>query len=300
VPPKSKPKSFFTPETTAAQSTRTNAVEALVLQTPQQVQSVPRDLRVDRLRPNPFQARRSFDGIEELVAAIQAQGFISRLRVRPDPTDPQYFQLAYGERRWRAATEAGLVTVPCDVAAYADDQMLEFGLIENIQRQDLNPVEEGICFRQLIDQGRYSIRSLAERLGKDKGYVEGRLALVKAPEDVQQLVVQRPDTIDAARHIAKVETAAERASLIADVLGGQITSRTVRERVRTQTIPSAEQTTTEGGRTIRREIAQIEQILSRWANVTVDNPVHQTTVGEAVARLIIRLEELLKQLRGVS
>ncbi len=295
MPPKRKATSFFTPETTASQPARTTAVAAFELQAAQTAQSIPRDLRVDRIRPNPFQARRTFEGIEELVAAIQAQGFISRLRVRPDPADPQYFQLAYGERRWRAAQAVGLVTVPCDVAAYADDQMLEFGLIENIQRQDLNPVEEGICFRQLIDQGRYSIRSLAERLGKDKGYVEGRLALVRAPDDVQQLVVQRPDTIDAARQIAKVESPAERAPLIAGVMEGQITSRDVRERVRTRAAASAEQTTADEVRAIEREVTQIERVLDRWAGVAMRDATNQAAVGAAVARLITRLEVLLKQ-----
>ena len=294
MPAKGKGKSFFTSETTAAQTARTTAVEELEQTVARAQQSVPRDIRVDRLRPNPFQARRTFEGIEELVAAIQTQGFISRLRVRPDPADPQHFQLAYGERRWRAAQQAGLTVVPCDVAAYADEQMLEFGLIENIQRQDLNPVEEGSYFRELIDQGRYSIRSLAERIGKDKGYVEGRLALMKAPEDVQQLVVQRPDSIDAARQIAKLDSAEERAALISGVIEGQITSRDVREQVRARALAPTE-TVVEGvERAIAREVAQIERMLDRWARLAQE-PAHQAAVGAAVSRLITRLEELLKQ-----
>lgn len=294
MPAKGKAKSFFTTETTAAQTARTTAVEELEQTVARTQQSVPRDIRVDRIRPNPFQARRTFEGIEDLVTAIQTQGFISRLRVRPDPADPQYFQLAYGERRWRAAQQAGLTVVPCDVAAYADEQMLEFGLIENIQRQDLNPVEEGSYFRELIDQGRYSIRSLAERIGKDKGYVEGRLALIKAPEDVQQLVVQRPDSIDAARQIAKLDSAEERAALISGVIEGQVSSRDVRERVRTRTLAPTE-TVVEGvGRAIEREVAQIERMLDRWGRLAQE-PAHQAAVGAAVSRLITRLEELLKQ-----
>jgi ParB family chromosome partitioning protein len=291
VPPKAKGKSFFTPETTAAQTARATAVEEFDLKAAQTLQSVPRDIRVDRIRPNPFQARRTFAGIDELVAAIQVQGFISRLRVRPDPTDPQHYQLAYGERRWRAAQQAGLATVPCDVAAYADEQMLEFGLIENIQRQDLNPVEEGSYFRELIGQGRYSIRSLAERIGKDKGYVEGRLALMKAPEDVQELVSQRPDSIDAARQIAKLGSADERASLIAGVMGGEMTSRDVRERVRAradapQPSPVA--------RTVQRDLTQLDQILDRWEGLLRSDDAAREPVQRGVAQLIARLEALLQ------
>jgi len=294
VPAKGKGKSFFTAETTAAQTARTTAVEELEQTVARAQQSAPRDIRVDRIRPNLFQARRTFEGIEELVAAIQAQGFISRLRVRPDPADPQYLQLAYGERRWRAAQQAGLAVVPCDVATYSDDQMLEFGLIENIQRQDLNLVEEGSYFRELIDQGRYSIRSLAERIGKDKGYVEGRLALIKAPEDVQELVVQRPDSIDAARQIAKLDSPEERAALINGVIEGQITSRDVREQVRARALAPTE--TVVGGveRAIAREVTQIERMLDRWGRLAQE-PAHQAAVGAAVSRLITRLEELVKQ-----
>lgn len=293
MPPKSKGKNFFTPETTAAQPSRTTAVESFEIQAAATMQSVPRDIRVDRIRPNPFQARRTFEGIEELVAAIQTQGFISRLRVRPDPTDPQFFQLAYGERRWRAAQGAGLVVVPCDVAAYADEQMLEFGLIENIQRQDLNPVEEGRYFRELIDQGRYSIRSLADRIGKDKGYVEGRLALIKAPDDVQQLVAQRPDTIDAARQIARLDSPEERAALITGVAEGQMSSRDVRDRVRSRAASPRD----ERRLAVERELAQIERILDRWAQVSAEDAAQQEHVSAAVGRLIARLEALLEPRR---
>jgi ParB family chromosome partitioning protein len=290
VPPKAKGKSFFTPETTAAQPARATAVEEFELKAAQSAQSVPRDIRVDRIRPNPFQARRTFTGIEELVAAIHTQGFISRLRVRPDPTDPQYYQLAYGERRWRAAQQAGLALVPCDVAAYADEQMLEFGLIENIQRQDLNPVEEGAYFRDLIDQKRYSIRSLAERIGKDKGYVEGRLALIKAPDDVQQLVTQRPDSIDAARQIAKLNSVEDRAELISGVLGGEITSRDVRERVRAQGTDAA---TPAASRAVQRDLARLEQILDHWQSLLISDEAAREPTHRGVAQLIARLERIL-------
>src|SRR5690242_10792844 len=85
------------------------------------------NLPVERIRPNPFPARQPFAGLDELSSAIRTQGFISRLRVRPDPNSPGegYFQLVYGERRLRAAILAGLAAVPCDVADYSDQEMLE-------------------------------------------------------------------------------------------------------------------------------------------------------------------------------
>ncbi|MBN9393151.1 MAG: ParB/RepB/Spo0J family partition protein [Chloroflexi bacterium] len=192
------------------------------------------NLPVERIRPNPFQARQRFDALDELSRAIQTQGFISRLRVRPDPNAPGqgYFQLVYGERRLRAAILAGLTMLPCDVADYSDKEMLEIGLAENIQRQDLNPLEEAIVFQRLTRTGEYTIRELASRIGKNKDYVDGRLALLRAPQDVQDLVMKRPDTVTVARRIASLGSPGERRPLIEAVLEGTLNKEAVREIIR--------------------------------------------------------------------
>ena len=116
-----------------------------------------------------------------------------------DPARPGFFQLVYGERWLRAAILAGLATVPCEIAEHTDAEMFEIGLAENIQRRDLLPLEEGAAFRLALDQRGYSIRSLAERIGKDKSYIQDRLAALGAPADVQQMVEARPDTLRAAK-----------------------------------------------------------------------------------------------------
>ena len=190
------------------------------------------DLPVERILPNPFQVRQQFTNLEELSAAIQAQGFITRLRVRPDPDQSGYFQLAYGERRLRAARLAGLTVVPCEVADHTDDELLEIGLTENIQRRELEPLDEARAFRLFIEQRNYSIRRLAERIGKDKSYVEDRLALLRTPDDVQRMIEQRPDALRIAREIAKLPTAEERRPLIEGVMAGQVNTEDVRSIVR--------------------------------------------------------------------
>ena len=119
------------------ETARRGDLEALMVQRP----SVPREIGVERIEPNPFQARRSFNGIDELAATIKAHGFTSRLRVRPHPSRPNYFQLVYGERRLKAAKAAGLTEVPCEVADHTDSDLIEVGLAENIQRHDLDPLE---------------------------------------------------------------------------------------------------------------------------------------------------------------
>lgn len=195
------------------------------------------DIPVERIRPNPFQARRDFSDIGDLAQAIQAHGFTTRLRVRPDPAEPGFFQLVFGERRLRAAILAGMTAVPCEIADHTDEDLIEIGLAENIQRRDLTPLEEAQAFATLIAERGYSVRRLAERLGKDKGYVEDRLALLKAPAEVQQMVARRPDALRAAREIAKLDSPSARAALIAGVLAGDLSTQEVRALVREATPP---------------------------------------------------------------
>lgn len=246
-----KPKSFLAGRATRPASASDEDFEAAIglnrLESPTNSPSIQsRNIPIERIRPNPFQARRNFDGLEELAEVIRQQGFVSRLRVRPDPTAEDYFQLVYGERRLRAAQMAGLSELPCDLVTYSDRQMIEIGLAENIQRQDLNPLEEARAFQQFMLEFDYSIRGLAERLGKHKDYVDGRLALLRAPSDVQELVAQRPDTVTVARRIARLENEAERRPLIEAVLNGTLNKEDVRNIVQERApVPNVEDATQE-------------------------------------------------------
>ena len=194
--------------------------------------SVPMDIAIDNIRPNPFQARTTFPNLNELAESMRIHGFTSRLLVRRDPVQPQFFQLVYGERRLRAAKAAGLTVLPCDVAEYDDVDLREIGLIENIQRQDLDPLEEARAFRTMLDENGYTIRSLAERIGKDKGYIQNRIKLLETPSDVQRMVEVRPDTVRVAREIAKLPSAAAREPLIAGVIAGEVNAQAVTNIVR--------------------------------------------------------------------
>ncbi len=181
------------------------------------------DLAVERIDPNPFQARKAFVDIDDLEQSIRSHGFTSRLRVRPHPTIEGRFQLVYGERRLRAAIAAGLTQIPVEVAAHRDDEMIEIGLVENIQRADLQPLEEAAALKALMDRTGYSIRQLAERIGKSPGYVQGRLEVLRAPVDVREMVVERPDTLQAARVLARLPDAAARREIIAGLRDGSLT-----------------------------------------------------------------------------
>ncbi len=243
----SKPKSFMAGRATTPSSASDDDFEQVLGRLPaesgRRVNSA--DIPEGRLRPNPFQARREFEGLDELAGVIRAHGFTSRLRVRPDPHDEGYFQLVYGERRLRAARLAGLALLPCDVSDYSDRELLEIGLAENIQRRDLTPLEEAEAFRRFISLGDYTVRSLAERLGKNKDYVQGRLDLLKAPDEVRQLVAQRPDAVTAARRIARVESPTVRQQLVEAIRDGRLSKEQVRNYVREHAAgsrPPAEET----------------------------------------------------------
>ncbi len=278
-----KRKGFYdeTPVDSGLDLLRERNVETLLQPLIEPHRTTQRDLRIDRIRPNPFQARRTFD-VAELAQVISVQGFISRLRVRPDPHDPGYFQLVFGERRLRAARDAGLVEVPCEIAEHTDAEMIEIGLAENIQREDLDPLEEAEAFQIFLDQRGYSIRSLAERIAKDKGYIENRLALLRAPGDVQHMVAARPDTIRAAREIAKLPAADARRPLIDGLITGKLNLTTVSSIVREAAAVPATAAKVVAARvagrpepgtqppTQRREPVGVEHELARDARVLAD------------------------------
>ncbi len=194
--------------------------------------SIAQDIPIERIRTNPFQARAKFKDIEALADSMRMHGFTSRLRVRRDPAQPQFFQLVYGERRLRAAQVAGIKFVPCDVAEYSDQQIREIGLTENLQRSDLEPLEEARAFRVAIDAGGYSIRTLAAQIGKSKGYVQGRLDLLRTPDDVQHMVNEHPETFTAGLLIGQLPSAELRQPLIESVLKGDLDKESVRSIVR--------------------------------------------------------------------
>jgi len=206
------------------------------------------DLPLDVIVPNPFQARKTFDPdrLQDLANAMKEHGIISRIRVRKaaaESSDEERYELVYGERRWRAAKLAGLTHYPVEIAPYSDDEMVEIGLLENVQREDLTPLEEAETYQRLLDQvdeqgqARYSIRKLAERIGKDKSYIEMRLAVLRTPEDVQRLVEERPETpLRTAYEIGKVADPEIRETILTDVREGKLQKvEQVKARVREAT-----------------------------------------------------------------
>ncbi len=147
-----------------------------------------RTLPIDKLQPGPFQPRTSFhpDSLAELIDSIRSQGILQPLLARPDPNTSNMFQIIAGERRWRAAQQAGLHEVPVLIRDLTDMDAMAASLVENLQRQDLNPIEEGEGFRRLIDEFGLTQEQLGTAVGKSRSHVANAMRLLNLPPSVRQ------------------------------------------------------------------------------------------------------------------
>ena len=145
------------------------------------------EVDIDRIAPSPFQPRRTFDDakLQELATSIRHQGIIQPLVVRPKG---EHFELIAGERRWRAALKAGLSKVPIVVREASDHDALQLALIENLQREDLNPIEEANGYRRLQEEFHWSQEEVAEKVGKSRPAIANAMRLLSLPSEVQQEV----------------------------------------------------------------------------------------------------------------
>ncbi len=186
---------------------------------------------LDRIESNPEQPRLAFDEttLEELAASIREHGVLQPILVRP--IGENHFQLIAGERRWRASKIAGMASIPALVEDIDDDTALEISIIENLQREDISPLDEAAMYDRMIKDHGYSIRRLADKLGKDKGYLENRLRLADAPPEVRELVSLRKDTLSHAYELMKVSDPRKRKKLADQVARNELSLVKLRERI---------------------------------------------------------------------
>jgi ParB family chromosome partitioning protein len=174
-------------------------------------------LPLEFIIPNRSNPRRTFNDeqLEELTNSIREKGVMSPLLVRPTD-DPNIFELIAGERRWRASQKAGLHDVPVIVRDVDDKEALELAIIENVQRADLNPLEEAMGYGQLIEQFEYTQQDLAQVIGKSRSHVANTLRLLKLPEDVRSMVSSGTLTAGHARTLITVDDPTALAQEIVD------------------------------------------------------------------------------------
>ncbi len=163
------------------------------------------EVDVNCIEPNTFQPRTHFDEVklEELAQSIRVNGVIQPLLVRRIGADR--YELIAGERRWRAAQRASLQQVPVIIRVIPDDKMLELALIENIQRQELNAIEEALAYKRLIETLNLTQEMVAQRVGRDRTYITNYLRLLRLPDSLQQLVEQEKLSMGHARALLGIE-----------------------------------------------------------------------------------------------
>lgn len=162
------------------------------------------ELDLDLIEPNADQPRRSFnnENLDDLAQSIKANGIVQPIIVRRKGSK---FQLVAGERRWRAAQKAGLQKIPAIIKVIADDKLLELALIENIQRQELNAIEEAKAYKNLIDTVGLTQEMIAERVGKNRTVITTFLRLLRLPDDIQKMLEEEKITAGHARALLMTE-----------------------------------------------------------------------------------------------
>ena len=202
-----------------------------------------RRVPIEQLEPNPEQPRKRFEqgDLDDLAASIKEKGVIQPLIVRV--LDNGRYQIVAGERRWRASQMANLHEVPVVIRDFSDSEVLEVAIIENIQRADLNPMEEALGYRQLMDRFGHTQEKMAEALGKSRSHIANLLRLLNLPDDVIELVRVGALSSGHARALVTVDNASELAKLI------------VRDGLSVRATEALVKSTAEGGPKTAREKA---------------------------------------------
>ncbi len=197
---------------------------------------------VDQIEPNPFQPRSHFDENElrELAGSIQEHGIIQPLTIRK--IGHHKYQLISGERRLMASKIAGLSQVPVYVRLANDEQMLEMALVENIQREDLNPLEIAISFQRLLEECRIKQEDLSQKVGKDRSTISNYIRLLKLPGEIQVAVRDNLITMGHARAIINVPDEQSQLLILKKILERKSSVREVEEMVRNMGKPKTPET----------------------------------------------------------
>jgi ParB family chromosome partitioning protein len=216
--------SALIPETTAAPAAQT---------------ARPHELDIDLLTPNPFQPRTVMDEekIEELARSIRSNGIIQPIVVRKTAAG---YEIVAGERRWRASQRAGLLKVPVVVRDIPDERLLAAALIENLQREDLNPMEEAHAFRRLADEFHLTQDQIADAVGKDRSSVANTMRLLKLPHEMRENVAAGTLAMGHARALLALPDEASQLRIGREVVAKQLSARETELLVKKSTAPAAE------------------------------------------------------------
>src|SRR6185295_10384132 len=196
------------------------------------------ELDIDQLEPTDTQPRKVFNEnkLDELAQSIKANGIIQPIVAR---RRGERFQIIAGERRWRAAQMAGLHKVPCIIKDIADENVLEISLIENIQREDLNPIEEANAYKNLLERLNITQEEIARRVGKDRTSVTNALRLLRLPIEVQKLVEEDKLSMGHARALLSLDSVETQKLLALEIISKTLSVRETERLVKEQDVENS-------------------------------------------------------------
>lgn len=262
------------------------------------------EIRVEDIKPNPNQPRHSFDeeSLGELAASIKELGVVQPLSLR-DLGDGSY-QIIAGERRWRAARQAGLFSVPAYIRSASDSEMTEMALIENIQREDLNAIEVALAFRNLIDTYNLTQERLSERLGKKRATIANHLRLLRLPAEIQLGLRDHKIDMGHAKALLSVEDPKRQLNLYNRILREGLSVRKVEELVRTLE-DAAPKVPVQKGNARSYDFKDIQELLSKklGRNVKITQKADgkgNMTISFSNEKELEQLIETLKEIGGSS
>lgn len=187
------------------------------------------EININRILPNPHQPRRDFDDekLEELAASIREHGVIQPIIVRENG---DMYELVAGERRWRAAKKLGHTTIPAIIKEYTDGEVMEIALIENLQREDLNPIEEAAAYKQLMEEFGLTQDELSKKIGKSRSLIANSIRLLNLPAEIQELLEKGAITTGHARSLLSLDDKGMQMELARRIIEEGLTVRDI-ERI---------------------------------------------------------------------
>ncbi len=263
-----------------------------------------KDIEIDLIDPNPHQPRTTFtqEKLAELAQSIKENGLVQPILVRRK--DNGRYQLIAGERRWRASQVAGLQRISSVIREMEDDKILEVALIENIQRQELNPIEEALAYQRLVTTLDLTQEEVAKRVGKDRSSVANYVRLLKLPESVQRMVETEKISMGHARAILGLESQELQAKLAQEVIDKKMsvreTERAVQQKAISKSESETDSTVIRNDANIRAAELKLKRFLGTQVKIQISSKGGKISIDFSSANELDRIYSILMRRTDVT
>lgn len=218
------------------------------------------EIPLEELRPNPYQPRKVFDeeALQDLADSIKEHGVFQPIIIKKSIKG---YEIIAGERRYRASKIAGLTKIPAIIRNFTDEQMMEIALLENLQRENLNAIEEAIAYKKMIQNLGITQEELAKKVGKSRSHVTNIIGLLRLPQEVQQLVADSKITMGHARALSKLESEEEMKALANKIIDEHLPVRQTEEDLSSDKIEKKVKISRVNNNSNTREFKYVEDLL---------------------------------------